>query len=94
MVILSRPCKAKNCGQIIRWHNTPGKRADIGYYVNDDGPHKDERHLCPQWNDIRSVNNNLSSVEDRMDCLQRAQAHQTSLLQEIKMKIDAVLQNV
>lgn len=75
-----RPCRTEGCGQIIKWHNIEGKRPGVGYFVNDDGPHKDSRHLCPHWVDRRDpkFNHNKTNTENEI----------ISKLSELEAKID------
>jgi hypothetical protein len=103
---MSKNCKAKGCGVPIRWHTVPNKNG-VGYWVDDITSEKhlcvnwidpraqtktEDVRLNSTINDLKSdMSYKFTSVEDRLDSMQRIIISQNSLLVEVKAKLDMAL---
>jgi hypothetical protein len=81
VVVSQRLCRVKECSQLIRWH-APAN--GFGYWVNVDGDHKDQKHLCPFWKDKRKPPETEKTQEIMLQKITRIEA----AVEEIRMKLD------
>ena len=100
MVIRSRACRDPNCRKEIIWSN------EVNVFVNlDDGQ---LHRLTCSWTHNNGNNESLGKIvlvssedfkeglldlQQRLDATQRSTAHNASVLEEIRLKLNAVLRN-
>jgi hypothetical protein len=84
VVVSQRPCRVKECSQLIRWHETAN---GFGYWINAHGDHQGKRHLCPRWEDKRSRKSPGVKHQSTEDIILAKIARLEVSVEEIRMKI-------